>query len=299
MNNTNEIEVLRKRAKNKDLLKNIIVLVSLVLIASCIIIYFFVKTKWAAFAGYGIFIFAPLLFIFLIYYGFVLSKHIILFEDRYIEELVIKALKTKFDNLKYDPSKNYHTINGALIEMVDAGDRGIVSYNILGNYKTTTFEYIYIKSSYGIGDDSEERFKGSCMLFKFEKNFKKNIQLVNKKFGYKRYSYQYEKKKQKELYLKNYNIFAEDDGFNNFLTPQVIDEINKIENILKKKIMISFVNQELHVDVMGGINSFKPKLYKKINDDNIQTIREYILSDIKPIIELVDIVISNNNFFED
>ena len=228
----------------------------------------------------------PAAFIFTFFVG-VVTKAIItsssakLYTKAYKDYFIKRSLEKIFTDLKYEPDRG---ISEKVIEdtgMMYMGDRYSSNDYISGKYKNINFiqSDVHIEEEHTTTDsDGNTRtyyvtvFLGRWMIFDFNKEFKANVQVCEKGFGNNitRYKIKYEKvEMESDAFNKKFNIYAQNahDAFY-ILTPSLMEKIDNLEKRNKGKILLCFINNQLHVGLYDGKDSFEPSsCFKEINEE--------------------------------
>ena len=228
----------------------------------------------------------PAAFIFTFLVG-VVTKAIItsgsakLYTKAYKDYFIKRSLEKIFTDLKYEPDRG---ISEKVIEdtgMMYMGDRYSSNDYISGKYKNINFiqSDVHIEEEHTTTDsDGNTRtyyvtvFLGRWMIFDFNKEFKANVQVCEKGFenNITRSKIKYEKvEMESDAFNKKFNIYAQNahDAFY-ILTPSLMEKIDNLEKRNKGKILLCFINNQLHVGLYDGKDSFEPSsCFKEINEE--------------------------------
>lgn len=217
------------------------------------------------------------------------------------EVYVLKALKTIFTRLRYEPlngiPKNVIYNTG----MIKMGHRYSSNDLVIAMYKNIKI----IQADVHIEERRERRnskgnretywvtlFKGKWMIFDFNKNFKANIQVKQKGFNNSKITNWWNEEKFKKVEMedqefnKNFTIYTqnEHDAFY-VLTPSLMEKIKNLTKSMNGKMMFCFIDNKLHVGFSNGIDSFEPNIFKEIDEEKII---ESLTKDIKVVTSFVD-----------
>lgn len=239
-----------------------------------------------------------------------LNKQINEFNKGFKDIFVLESLKKIFDNLNYSPDEglDYNVIAGT--KMMNMGDRYSSNDYFEAEYKDVKVRQadVHIEEEHQTTDSDGHTtttwvtiFKGKWMIFDFNKVFNANVQVSQKGFGNSRISNWGEKTKYKKVQMEDsefnklFRIFAQDehDAFY-ILTPSLMEKIKKLTNDIKGKILLCFIDNQLHVGLYNNEDSFEYNIYKKINEENIY---DNISKDIKIITSFVDQLNLDNSLF--
>ena len=188
---------------------------------------------------------------------------------------------------------------------MSTGDRYHSSNFVSGKYKDikVMMSDVHIQDEH---EDSEGHtsyvtiFLGQWMIFDFNKNFKSNVQIWEKKvFGGISRSWKSSLKKV-ELedieFNKKFKVLSENelDAFY-IITPKLMERVKAVEAAINGTIMLVFYNNQLHVAVYNNKTTFNVNIHKTINFEEFA--RES-LKDLDAIIKFVDILELDNDLFK-
>lgn len=223
---------------------------------------------------------------------------------------VLKALKTVFTDLMYEPEKGIDKSIIGNTKMMNMGDRYSSNDYISAKYKNINVIQadVHIEEEHETRDSDGNRtthwvtiFMGRWMIFDFNKTFKANIQVAQKGFGNSRISNWGNKLKYKKVMMEDqmfnnqFRTYAqnEHDAFY-VLTPALMDKIKNLTNTISGKILLCFIDNKLHVGIQNNKDSFEHGIFTKINENKVI---EDISKDIKLITKFVDDLDLDNDLF--
>ena len=236
------------------------------------------------------------------------------YKGMYKELYVADALKETFDDLQYVPNAGIPFQTIAATGMIDMGNTYHSEDYISASYKGTKF----VQSDVVIQDEEETVdsdghtqttivtiFKGRWLIFDFNKEFKANVQIAQKGFNGARTNGLFTKKENRyqkvemesESFNKKFRVYAQSahEAFY-IITPAMMERIERLENANGGKMIFCFVNNQLHIGINDGRDSFEPgSVFKKI-DDNSAT--ERVRNDIRVITQFVDELNLDNDLFK-
>lgn len=246
--------------------------------------------------------------------GFLIGRLYKRYRKIFKDMFVVKALAGLFEDIYYAPEKGlpYKVIDET--NMMNMGDRYHSEDYISGKYKGIPFEQadVHIEERHQTTDsDGETRttyvtiFKGRWLVFDFNKNFKANLQIAQKRFGnskVKRFFGKKEKlfkrvKMESEEFNKVFKVYAQDvhEAFY-LITPSLMERILRLKKDNKGKLLFCFVDKKLHIGIYNGKSSFEPtSVFKKINEEEIQ---KNVSKDIRVITQFVDELNLDNTLFK-
>ncbi len=267
-------------------------------ISTSIFIYTFFLIFYIAFKTEGkivVLLFIPLVLTVLIaslmqYFTKLLS---IEFKTKYVKMVFNQKIK----NAKYEPKNG---VSRTLIENAEIFPY-FIDYSsddlIKGNYHRIPFQSADIDLEEEVktknGSYNKSFFKGRIYQFAFNKNFKYNLVLVQKKdlFGdYRPGNLQTES----VLFNSEFRVFSENtlEGFY-LLTPHLMEKLLYLDGKYKDRIMVSFNRKKLYVITYGKSNPLEFKKFVKIDDSFIQA----FIDEFSDIIDIINVLNLENDLF--
>ena len=201
------------------------------------------------------------------------------------EVFVLKSLKTIFSDLIYEPEKGLDRSIIKNTNMMYMGDRYSSNDLISGKYKDINVVQadVHIEEEHTTTDSDGHTtttwvtiFKGRWMVFDFNKNFKANIQVCQKKFGNSKISNWGLKDKYKKVMMEDqafnnsFKVYAQDehDAFY-VLTPSLMERIKKLSTTISGKLLFCFIDNKLHIGIYNNKDSFEHGVFRKINEEKV------------------------------
>ena len=140
------------------------------------------------------------------------------------------------------------------------------------------------------------------MIFDFNKSFKANIQVSQKRFSNSKINNWGAKIKYKKVKMEdqefnnNFTTYAQDehDAFY-ILTPSLMEKIKKLKDTISGKLLFCFIDNKLHIGIQNNKDSFEHSIFTKINEERVTN---EISKDIKLITNFVDELSLDNNLFK-
>lgn len=239
-----------------------------------------------------------------------LGKQVNEFNNGFKNKYVLSSLNKIFTDLNYFPDKGLHYSVIANTRMMDMGDRYSSNDYFEGKYKNVNVRQadVHIEEEEETTDSEGNTtttwvtiFKGKWMIFDFNKSFTANVQVSQKGFGNSRVNNWGEKNKYKKVEMedvefnKMFRIYAqnEHDAFY-ILTPSLMEKIKKLANSVDGKLLMCFIDNELHIGLYNYKDSFEYNVYKKIDEEKINN---DISKDIKIITDFIDELNLDNSLF--
>ena len=207
-----------------------------------------------------------------------LNKQITEFNNGFKNKYVLSSLNKIFTDLKYFPDKGLDYGVIANTRMMDMGDRYSSNDYFEGKYKNVNVKQadVHIEEEQQTTDSDGHTtttwvtiFEGKWMIFDFNKTFTANVQVSQKGFGNSRVNNWGEKNKYKKVEMedaefnKMFRIYAqnEHDAFY-ILTPSLMEKIKNLARTVSGKLLLCFINNELHIGLYNYKDSFEHSVYK-------------------------------------
>ena len=232
------------------------------------------------------------------------SKERANYRKAYKTYFVEKELESTFSDLKYNHTSGLNPRVLAETGMVNLGDRFNSNDFATGRYKNVGFTQadVHIETEYTDSDGHTSYttiFKGRWMIFEFPKKFNFRLEVIEKGFrayrvpkGNVKTGRKFEKVQvESPEFNKMFKVWAED-GFETFylLDPSLIDDITKLGEAYKGKMLLCFVGNRLYVGLHDKKDAFEPpSVFKKLEETVEKT---KIKQDIGLITDFVDKIIA-------
>ena len=231
--------------------------------------------------------------------------------DNFKNYFVKRTLEKIFTDLQYNPDRGIpeDVISGT--GMMYTGDRYTTNDLILGKYKNINFMQsdVHIEEEHESTDSDGHTttyyvtiFQGRWMIFDFNKTFKANVEVCEKGFSGNQANTLFGKSKyqkvkmESEEFNKKFRVYAQDphDAFY-IITPSLMEKIKKLEAINKGNLFLGFCNNQLHVGIDDGTDSFEPgSCFSKINEEEVMN---RMSTDVSKITMFVDELELDNDLF--
>ncbi len=235
-----------------------------------------------------------------------IAKPIEEYSKAYKEYFVLRSLKKYFTELKYDPDTGLEKEIIADTKMIYMGNMYSSDDFIEGKYKDVSFKQADVHIQYDDHDSEKSStitlFKGRWMVFDFNKEFKSNIQVVQKEFGFNKLieddGISYKKvEMESDSFNKKFNVYAknEHEAFY-ILTPSLMEKLEKLDDNNEGKLLLCFVDNKLHIGLYDDNDSFEPpSCMHKINEEKEMNKTN---KDIKVITQFIDELNLDNTLFK-
>lgn len=296
------LEKYRKQARNIIVIGCII---GFVLVIS--ILTFALVTRTYPFLIFIPFAIVLVLITVFIIYSIPYSKYKAIYKDYYVK----RALESIFTDLEYKPDYGFDESIIRNTEMMFMGDRYESNDYISGKYKNINIEQADVK----IEEERERKdsdgntetyydtiFQGKWMIFDFNKPFRANMQVKDKRFSNSRISNWGKEEKFKRVKLEDeefnncFKIYAQDEEEAFYiLTPHFMDKIKKVYNNISGELLFCFIDNKLHIGLNNNKDSFEPSLLSNPSEEQI---KNNILSDIRIVTDFVDYLNLDNDLFK-
>ena len=227
----------------------------------------------------------------------------------YKNEVVRGVLGEVFEDVQFTPEAGITEEVLEATRMVNTADRFSSNDLITGRYHGVEFVQSDVKiedeSTNSDGDTTYSTlFEGRWMIFRFNKEFRCDMQVMSKHFGVgERKGGLFARKEDKmppvELesaeFNKVFRVYAHDahDVFY-ILTPHMMEALLQLKTDCKGQLMLLFVNGDLHVAVDNRRDAFEPPTFRRMSLDDE---RARILADIKVVTDFVDGMKLDNDIY--
>ena len=231
--------------------------------------------------------------------------------DNFKNYFVKRTLEKIFTDLQYNPDRGIHKAVISGTGMMYTGDRYTTNDLITGKYKNINFMQsdVHIEEEHESTDSDGHTttyyvtiFQGRWMIFDFNKTFKANVEVCEKGFSGNQANTLFGKSKyqkvkmESEEFNKKFRVYAQDphDAFY-IITPSLMEKIKRLEAANKGKLFLGFCNNQLHVGIHDGSDSFEPgSCFSKINEEEVMN---RMSTDVSKITMFVDELELDNDLF--
>lgn len=226
---------------------------------------------------------------------------------KYIGNIIFNI---NIENICYDSQKGISQDKIYKSKLLRNANNYKSQYYLSGKVNGMSFEQTYadMYSRYNDFDNRTYRdrvFEGKWLILYLDKLYQSNVQIIDKKFGgainnsfiysvfnkdifgRKTPKYEYQKlKTSNDKFNKKFNIFINDNNGFNF-PDTFFENIYELSMRTKGKLMLSIINNELHIGIQKGKNVFVPNLLTPIND---QIIFETLNNEVNFINEIIEVL---------
>ena len=231
--------------------------------------------------------------------------------DNFKNYFVKRTLEKIFTDLQYNPDRGIPESVILGTGMMYTGDRYTTNDLISGKYKNINFMQsdVHIEEEHESTDSDGNTtryyvtiFQGRWMIFDFNKTFKANVEVCEKGFSGNQANTLFGKSKyqkvkmESEEFNKKFRVYAQDphDAFY-IITPSLMEKIKRLEAANKGKLFLGFCNNQLHVGIHDGSDSFEPgSCFSKINEEEVMN---RMSTDVSKITMFVDELELDNDLF--
>ena len=227
------------------------------------------------------------------------------YKNTFMRSLLPIAVKNLLTDVQVDVNSGIPSYVVDSTHSMSTGDRYNSSNFVSGKYK----DIKVMMSDVHIQDEHEDSdghtsyvtiFLGQWMIFDFNKYFKSNVQVWEKKvFGgiSRRWKSGLKKVELEDIsFNKKFKVLSENEleAFY-IITPKLMERITAVEAAINGTLMMVFNNNQLHVAVYNNKTTFNINIHKRINFEEFA--RESI-KDLDAIIKFVDILELDNDLFK-
>ncbi|MBQ6414398.1 DUF3137 domain-containing protein [Candidatus Saccharibacteria bacterium] len=255
--------------------------------------------------GVGMFIVSTILIVFAIY----MHKDGKVYKKLYKAYFVERSLKQIFTDIYYDHNAGMPIEALKYTGMVNTGNVYSSNDYFSGKYHDVALSqadvHIQVRRSDSDGDTYTTIFKGRWMIFEFPKPFSFRLQVVDKHFtARKKPSISPTTKRTIEqistespTFNRKFKVYAED-GFEAFyiLDPAFIDNIEKLSNSHKGKLLLCFIDNKLSVGIDDRSDAFEPPNPLRRIDEAKEISK--VSQDIKSVTDFVDFLKLDHKLFK-
>ena len=218
------------------------------------------------------------------------------YAKRFKRYIIEYSINQYFENVKYMPDYGIDEATVYSTNMIVKGNTFESEDLITGIYKGVPFSQSDVRIQSRQGGMKYSRhfdyFIGRWMIFRFNKNFICNLQVVERGFFGSKKGKDTEGSRLKRIEL-------DDEVFNRtfktncenieeayyILTPSIMRRMVDLKENTKGKLMFCFIDNSLHIACNNGRNSFEPPIFSKID---LQKISEQTYKDLSLITSFVD-----------
>lgn len=233
------------------------------------------------------------------------------FTEAFKEKYVLSEFNKRFENVKYNADTGIPGEVIAETRMINMGTDFEANDFLAAEYKGVKFVQsdvqIKEKSYIEINDipvrvRNRKIFQGRWLIFDFNKSFKADIQVRQKRFANARVekikdaNASFKKVEMENMeFNEEFKVFAqsEHDAFY-ILTPRMMERIQKLTRDVDGKLLFCFIDNKLHIAFNNNKDSFEHSVFKKINE---QKVEDEVFRDTTVIMNFIDELNLDNDLF--
>ena len=224
---------------------------------------------------------------------FATSAETAAYRDAYKSYFITATFNKIFTNLSYSHTsampKEYVSGTG----MMNMGDLYSSNDYTVAKYKGIPFKqadvHLQNESTDSDGNTTYHTiFLGRYVIFDYNKKFDKKLLVVGKNFDNSKIDKTFKKiQLESNEFNKNFYVYAQD-GFEAYylLDPAVMERIMKLDDLHNGRVMVCFLNNQIHIAINNNTDSFEPASYKKPIDEKHEFNK--VMNDIKVITNIID-----------
>ena len=296
----NTLEVQRINAVRRIRKRNIIFFS--IIIPLYLILYIVYKEL---FMGMIMFLLIATLFIYALVVGLGNEKITKEYKNNFMQQLLPIAVQSILTDIYVDANKGISSYTISSTHSMSTGDHYYSNNYVRGKYKNINVEMsdVKIEEEYEDSDGDTHTsviFKGQWMIFDFNKPFKSNVQVWEKKIlnGIHRNLYPgYHKIELEDIeFNKKFQVLAVNDLDSFYIiTPHMMEKITEVEKQIHGTLLLVFLQNKLHVGVYNNKETFKFSIYKKINYNEFAA---RSIEDLSAVVKFVEILDLDNELFK-
>ena len=227
------------------------------------------------------------------------------YKNAFMKSLLPIAVKSILTEVQVDVDRGIPSSLISNTHSMSTGDRYSSSNLVSGKYKdiNVMMSDVHIETE-STDEDGHTTyntiFLGQWMVFDFNKQFKSNVQVWEKKVlgGISRTWGNKLKKVELESveFNKKFKVYSENEieAFY-IITPSLMEKITQVEASIKGTLMMVFLDNQLHVAVYNNKTTFNINIRKPIDFDKFA---QEALRDLDAIVKFVDILDLDNTLFK-
>lgn len=269
--------------------KRIIAMITFLIGIALLIVLFFLYLYLQNFI-YVIPIILAFLVVFFFFYKF--KKDYVKY---YKQNFVAACINDLFNNTHYYPDKCIASSVIKEAHMVKMGNIYTGDDYLTGEYRGIVFTQsditIQQKTKTSKSNSVSTYFKGKWIFFDFNKNFKESVIIRERKGSAVMAGNAGEKIEfESAEFNKEFRVYSNDQHTAFYLiTPQFLVSLRKLRDNTKGQLLLGFVSGKLHIAINSGKNALEPKIFKKITENYIDSIR----AEMKVITDFIDELIAD------
>lgn len=215
--------------------------------------------------------------------------------DYYKQNFVATCIKDLFENTQYYPNKCIASSIIREAHIVKLGNTYSGDDYLTGEYRGISFTQsdltIQQVTKTSKSTQTTTYFKGKWIFFDFNKDFDESVIIRERKGSAVMAGNAGEKIEFESIeFNKEFRVYSNDQHTAFYLiSPQFLESLRKLRDNTKGQLLLGFVNGKLHIAIHSGKNALEPKVFKKITENYIDSIR----ADMKVITDFIDELIAD------
>lgn len=234
--------------------------------------------------------------------------------NEYKQSLVRTSLNEIFSDVSFFPENgiSWETVKDT--QMMYMGDHFTSNDLITAKYNGIPFTQsdVHIQEEHSDSDGHTYYttvFKGRWMIFEFNKELYRNLQIISKGFtgGRKKGGFlsnlfsskneKYEKISfENEAFNRTFSVYGQNQQEAFYvLTPHIMESLLRLQSASRAPLMLMFVNGALHVASQTGKDAFEPSLFR---NTDVARDKQSIIADIRVITSFADALKLENDIYK-
>lgn len=221
------------------------------------------------------------------------------YEDCFKKFLVEEPFRNSFCEIEFHHDKGFEKELIDQTDIIMMGNRYYTNDYVRGYYKDVQFERADVKiqkhTSNGKSSHTVTYFYGRWLIFEFNKNFHFDLQIISKGFCYSQHNSSFftsEGERRHKIQLEDinfnetFNVYAQNDHEAFYiLTPVFIETLKNMYRTMDGEFMLGFIDNRLHVAINTKKDAMEPRIYGKLD---LNEIAQEVEKEIDTIIHIID-----------
>jgi len=219
--------------------------------------------------------------------------HINTFSKSVKKNIIQALLKDAYEDVSYNEHAGIPLNQILKTDVVKRPDRYTMEDYFTATYHGVTFETsdLDFKERVQHRDSKghtyytyETYFKGRWITYKFEKEFKEGLKIIESRFGFNKRGY--EKFDTESIaFNKKFTIYATSKEYGFYqITSSMIEKLLKLENMHKGQIVYCFIGNELHIGINDRKDYLEVSYRQPITEEGLKT----VIDDIELIAAIIN-----------
>lgn len=213
------------------------------------------------------------------------------YKEYYKNVFVKNMIKSVIPDAVYEPRQGFEKDRIRATGLMMMGNIYASEDYIRGTYNNVAFEradvVIQDESTDSDGNTTTTTYlRGRWMIFESNKNFDADLQILQKGFGYankrkgfftKKADRRHAFKTEDETFNKTFECLCQNESEAFYLlTPGVMQALLRLIGQTDGKVMVGFVDNQLHVVVKSNKNSLEPPFWRTFNENDLNEVQREI-----------------------